>query len=1082
MKLWFFLSALLISLAGWGAELPEAGQRMDLAAFGHSKMWEGNPGIEWDEAREVRQVEVEFPDAQSVPPSSTLSVEYWISSWPPHWSGGWTKTDTPWQGEWHTITATAEVSGKSLVFRILPLTEGENTNARNVPGYAPSFRRTLKVRLRFTGRPVPFRALHIYGDSRWAARVINVQTGIDGHAQVPVSATAYNGFVAETFPLESKPPGIQLKVLYSEHSPNSNDRTILTLHAGAEAFGVSIDDLIERKAIYVKPLGIFLGDAAIKEDFAAYLESGTLRPGEDIMSRVSRHPEQTLNQALAEIPRLALAARESSHHLRYIPLGFPTSREKYGLDFNANAFISKGSSKAMKEDLARMLWRGDEIYFRLGTGTVPDFRERELGTKQDLLDRYLPLVITQWQTEGIAYQEEAYATLLDAPLDDLHLHGDEASVLFLRLRASNPDAKPSEAQVWFCVSPQEHLDLKKGLLSGTGDQEGDYAAPRLRADIEAVEGNIEIRDLGPAADQIPATWVPSDSGKENPPPSLSGKAVLWKVSIPAHGSAVLDIKIPFRTLITSNDQERLKQISFEKRRDETLAYWRRALAQGMRVHVPDEELNRFFNAALQHILVTDERDVKSGLDMCACATYDYKMFANETDVQVRLLDMRGLHDWAWRCLRPMIELQGSKPFPGNFRDTSAIFHGVLVDAEHDYTHIGYNLNHGWTLWTLAEHYLFTRDEEWLRSIEPHLMKAANWIISERQATMQRASDGTPAPEYGLLPAGQLEDNEDFAYWFAVNGYAYRGLRAAAQAVSAIDAAAGARLGKEADAYRADIRRAVLHAMSIAPVVPLRDGTFVPAIPPRTALHGRDLGWIRNTLYGAHALVDCGVFDPDEPVATWTLQDYEDNLFMAEDSFSVPDRDWFSRGGIALQPTLVNTFVSYLRRDQLPQALRAYYNDFAVSYYPDVSAFTEWVPTLGIGGGPFFKTSDEAKSLTWFRLMLVREEGNDLYLNSGAPRAWSLPGRTIEVAGAATFFGETSFKVEAHPEEGFIAARVSPPQRSHPHEIHLRLRHPEGKPMLRVEVNGRSWSKFNSQKELIALPADQGEVSVRAYYK
>jgi len=89
---------------------------------------------------------------------------------------------------------------------------------------------------------------------------------------------------------------------------------------------------------------------------------------------------------------------------------------------------------------------------------------------------------------------------------------------------------------------------------------------------------------------------------------------------------------------------------------------------------------------------------------------------------------------------------------------------------------------------------------------------------------------------------------------------------------------------------------------------------------------------------------------------------------------------------------------------------------------------------------------------------------------------------IEVVGAATFFGETSFKVEAHPEEGFIAARVSPPQRSHPHEIHLRLRHPEGKPMLRVEVNGRSWSKFNSQKELIALPADQGEVSVRAYYK
>ena len=153
--------------------------------------------------------------------------------------------------------------------------------------------------------------------------------------------------------------------------------------------------------------------------------------------------------------------------------------------------------------------------------------------------------------------------------------------------------------------------------------------------------------------------------------------MVWKVSLPAQGSAVLNVKIPFRTMAGSNDLERLKQISFEKRLSDTLEYWKRALARGMRVDVPDEELNRFFNTTLQHVLVSIERDVKTGLDMCPCATYDYNMFANETDVQVRLLDMRGMHDWAWRCLRPMIDLQGSKPFPGNFRDTSAVFHGVL---------------------------------------------------------------------------------------------------------------------------------------------------------------------------------------------------------------------------------------------------------------------------------------------------------------------------------------------------------------------------------------------------------------------
>ena len=104
-------------------------------------------------------------------------------------------------------------------------------------------------------------------------------------------------------------------------------------------------------------------------------------------------------------------------------------------------------------------------------------------------------------------------------------------------------------------------------------------------------------------------------------------------------------------------------------------------------------------------------------------------------------------------LRPVVEMQGSRPFPGRFKDGSAIFHGVRMDADHDYTHSGYNLNHGWALWTMAEHYFFTRDRNWLESVLPRMLKGANWIIEERKATMQRGPDGGPVPEYGLLPAG-----------------------------------------------------------------------------------------------------------------------------------------------------------------------------------------------------------------------------------------------------------------------------------------------------------------------------------------
>ncbi len=1047
---------------------PRPGREVDLAPFGHAGNWEGSPGIEWDEPRNIRRVELDFSNEPRVAGEEAPEVEYWVSSWPPVPSGGWTKTDTPWQGKWHAVRAGRAVDGKTIVYRFAPLSEAENSNAKNVPGFTPSFRKTLKLRLRFRGNPVPFSALRVYGNSRWNAREIVVQTGCEGQPPAEISASAYNGVILETTPFDASPHGVRLKLLYTEHEPSSNDRTILTVRAGGGkeglAFGVSVDDVIERKAVYVKPSGIFLGDGAVGEDFAAFLESGGLRPGEDIISRTTRHPEQSLEAALGEIPRLAFAARSSHPHhpFRYIPLGFPVSREKYALDFDGNVFISKHGAKAMKEDLERMLWEGDEIEYRLGTGSVPDFREREEGARQRLLDDTLPVVTTRWQTDGIEYEERAYATLLDAPLDETRLRGDEPSVLFLRLQARNSGSNPAPARLWFHVRPAENLALKNGTLLATGNTAGAYARPRLRAAFETPGGTLQIQET-PVGSKYP------------------GKALLWIATLPPRGTNTLNIKIPFRTLESPADQDRLSRIHYDTRLDETLAYWKKVLPEGMRIHVPDEEFNLFFVTVLQHIVMSVQRDVKTGYDLCPCATYDYNMFANETDMQTRLLDLRGLHDRAWRCLRPVVELQGSKPFPGRFSDTSAEFHGVRVDAEHDYTHSGYNLNHGWTLWTLAEHYLFTRDKSWLKGVMPRMLKAANWIIEERQATMQRGPEGKPVPEYGLLPAGQLEDNEDWSYWFAVNGYAYRGLNAAAEALADADPGEAERLERQAAAYRQDIRRAAFHGMSISPVVPLRDGTFVPMVPPRTSLHGRDLGWIRNVLYGAHVLVDCGVLSPQEDVTTWILEDYEDNLLMAEDSMSVPDRDWFSRGGVALQPDLVNLFVSYLERDQLPQALRALYNDFAISYYPDVKAFTEWVPTLGIGGGPFFKTSDEAGFLAWLRLALVRESDGRLYLNSGAPKEWFRPGKTIEVERAATFFGELSYRVEAHLDQGFIGASVSLPQRERPREVTLRLRHPEGKKIARVELNGHDWTRFDAERGTISLPPEESRIGVRAYY-
>jgi hypothetical protein len=44
-----------------------------------------------------------------------------------------------------------------------------------------------------------------------------------------------------------------------------------------------------------------------------------------------------------------------------------------------------------------------------------------------------------------------------------------------------------------------------------------------------------------------------------------------------------------------------------------------------------------------------------------------------------------------------------------------------------------------------------------------------------------------------------------------------------------------------------------------------------------------------------------------------------------------------------------------------------------------------------------------------------------------------------------------------------------PGRSHPRELLVRLRHPNGKKIRAVTVNGRSWTDFDVAKEWVHIP-------------
>ncbi|MBN1442139.1 MAG: hypothetical protein JXA90_05480, partial [Planctomycetes bacterium] len=534
------------------------------------------------------------------------------------------------------------------------------------------------------------------------------------------------------------------------------------------------------------------------------------------------------------------------------------------------------------------------------------------------------------------------------------------------------------------------------------------------------------------------------------------------------------------------EMERLRAIGFGGERERVIAYWRERFASGMRIAVPDPALNSFFDAHLWHVLITTDREPETGLYNQGVATVQYRVFANETVMIAREMDLRGEHREAERFLEPMLRYQGSEPLKGRFSTKEGVFHGAGP-----YTHGEYAMNHGFVLWGVAEHCLLSRDRSYFERVAPQLVKGCDFLIAERRSTC--GPPGAPrSPVHGLAPASSLEDVVEYQYWLATNGYFHLGMKRTAEALAAFSHPEAERIAGEAELYRADIERAAREAATRAALVVLRDGNAIPYVPSRVN-QWRHLteGWIREALYCALHLATAEGVAPHDPLITWMLDDLEDNIFFSwQSGFNVSDYEttWFEKGGVTLQPCLLDMTPVYLARDEIPAALRAFWNTYALSIYPDVHCFAEWARRFGVAGGPVYKTSDEARFIIWLRQLLVSEEGQELWLARGAPRAWLEEGRTISVERAVTCFGRLDLEIVSEVGAGRIRADLRADFHTLPERIRLRLRHPRSLLPSRVLVSGRALAAEQVRGEDVTLPARDlapgggGRIEITAHYE
>jgi hypothetical protein len=167
----------------------------------------------------------------------------------------------------------------------------------------------------------------------------------------------------------------------------------------------------------------------------------------------------------------------------------------------------------------------------------------------------------------------------------------------------------------------------------------------------------------------------------------------------------------------------------------------------------------------------------------------------------------------------------------------------------------------------------------------------------------------------------------------------------------------------------------------------------------------------------------------------------------------------------------------LADDNAPSFLRSWLNQYAVLILPEQGyVFNEHTTQ-----GPPDKIFEEAAFLQRFRLMLVMEEGDSLWLARATPRAWLEQGKTISVRNSPTAFGTVGYEIVSDVDNGKIAATVEMPSRNSPKSVLLRFRHPKALPIKSVAVNGKPWRDFDAAKETIRLRGLNANLKVEAHY-
>jgi len=797
-----------------------------------------------------------------------------------------------------------------------------------------------------------------------------------------------------------------------------------------KGFSVTLDQLLQSKTLWVPSLDIYLAAGETPISFSEHQAQLKQWAGKRILDQVHSEPEATYEQYKARWEDMGSPSYVNPHQPfpgHIICTTWDSAIYKFGIDRGAGIWSDLGSP-----DKHRFWYDfGD-----LSAGIAKSWKSQKLADG-------LPVITTVLENDGIKYEIEQFAYPLDGPLEERR--GDIPMVLMQKVQVTNLSSSPREVSV--VVNHQRELPATPRLQVIPQNNINTFCFEDCSSNrvLFTVRGEaLNVRDVTEQSAQ------PEQHDKKDSPKRTSRIAISFE--LPSKDSHELFVHLPSPP-VASENISKLIALSHDKARSETLQFWSDYVARGARFRVPEEAVNELFRANLWHALRLPRRH--GGQELNVRIDLPYSNFAYSQNgtpwpvneavyVDYMLYDLRGYHD---------ISLEEMLTIYRNNQDASG--------------HVGGYANWGvYTpsmIYVVSKSFLLSGDRKALEELLPYTLKALDWCLTE----IERNSD-RPGPSSGLVRS-PLNDGTGDCFWAFTQAYMYAGLDLFGRVLDEIDHPRARECLTGASKFKQAVERGFIAAMVQSPLVQLQDHTWIPYVPCEAWKSGRLLQqWYPTDVdTGAVHLLRLKALPADGMLADCLLNDHEDNLYL---------KCW----GMANEPVYNQQATVYLLREDPKAVIRAFYSYMACAFSHSVYEPVEHRWAWGQYFGP--PSTDGA----WFELyrnMLIHELDDDtLLLLQATPRKWLGDGKAIIVERAPTYYGRLSMTVESQAAMNKLTAEIEMPDRGHPKVLLVRFRHPTGKHIKSVTVNGRNWTDFNVEKEWVRITnPSQNRYSITVSY-